>query len=382
MPTIRLNNSTGGTTTVSGSNGGITANGTSASFSGSVVTLDGSPDLSGFDADEDVLWLQTTSGRQWFDLSAADDGADTVTCVDAPAGTSTGLTWGIGGKLSANSSGWGGQRLARDCKGGWTIDFEYTGTEYKLQSATDYLDFDTTNAADDADNPIVVTSSSYDNTDRTGTRPTFEINGVDAGNTTVPWLAVDNNNHVELSNICWYRSTATYSGPMIRSFAGAGRLTIMFCEVYCTGTATTGPSQGNVDGIEWNVNNTTAALYVRDCYFYDVGGSAIQRSSGGHGLQRGITIERCVFDNCSTGGSHAVIDLTSIDRCLIKDCIISESGKDGIEFRGQAGMIINCVIDNCDAIGIHGEANDHHDYMVIQNCQITNNTGLGISQGS
>lgn len=123
MPTIRFNSSTGSDTTASGSAGAITANGTNASFSGSVVTLDGSPDLSGFDADEDVLFLDTTSGRKFFDLSGANDGADQVTCVNAPAGTATGLTWAIGGKRATFGHA-DSRSVFTDAKTGWTISTE------------------------------------------------------------------------------------------------------------------------------------------------------------------------------------------------------------------------------------------------------------------
>ena len=124
MPTIRFNTSTGSDTNASGSNGSISVNGTSASFSGSVVTLDGSPDLSGFDADEDVLWLQTSTGRQFFDLSSVDDTAKTVTCVDAPAGTASGLTWGIGGKRATLEDINSRLLFSDDAKAGWTAELE------------------------------------------------------------------------------------------------------------------------------------------------------------------------------------------------------------------------------------------------------------------
>lgn len=120
---IRFNSSTGSDTTASGSAGAITANGTNASFSGSVVTLDGSPNLSSFSASADVLWMQTSTGRQFFDLSSADNTAKTVTCVNAPSGTSTGRTWGIGGKR-ATFNNTQSRNVFTDAKTNWTISTE------------------------------------------------------------------------------------------------------------------------------------------------------------------------------------------------------------------------------------------------------------------
>jgi hypothetical protein len=130
-PVIRINSVSGSDTNESGAGpgDGITAGtaltGTSASYSGSVVTLDGSPDLSAVATDgSHVLYLVTSTGRKFFTINAVDDGADTVTTDDAPAGTATGLTWGIGGtrasliststKVLYNSGG--------DADSGWIIE--------------------------------------------------------------------------------------------------------------------------------------------------------------------------------------------------------------------------------------------------------------------
>ncbi len=80
------------------------ANGTNASYSGSVVTLDGSPDLSSVVVDDTIRLVGETAGVGYtgeiFEITAVDDGADTVTVTPAPAGPATGITWRIGGAFA------------------------------------------------------------------------------------------------------------------------------------------------------------------------------------------------------------------------------------------------------------------------------------------
>src|SRR5688500_18477061 len=96
--TILFNSSTGSDTAASGAGPATALTGTAASYSGSGFTLDGSPDLSGVVAGTAILYVATSTGRKFFDITSVDDGANTVTVVTAPAGTATGLTWAIGGK--------------------------------------------------------------------------------------------------------------------------------------------------------------------------------------------------------------------------------------------------------------------------------------------
>jgi hypothetical protein len=98
---------TGGADTNSGTTSGTSplANGTAATRSGAVYTLDGSPDLSGVTANVDTIHIVgETSGRgadgTIFEITAVDDGADTVTVDPTPTGGTSGLTWAIGGAFA------------------------------------------------------------------------------------------------------------------------------------------------------------------------------------------------------------------------------------------------------------------------------------------
>jgi hypothetical protein len=80
--------------------------GTSASTdasTGTVVTLDGSPDLSGVATDgSHVIYLNDTTvgNRRWAAINAVDNTAKTVTVEQAYALSLSGLSWAIGGELA------------------------------------------------------------------------------------------------------------------------------------------------------------------------------------------------------------------------------------------------------------------------------------------
>jgi hypothetical protein len=132
VPIVQFNSSTGSETQASGAGPATAKFGTNASFAGSVVTLDGSPDLSGVAVDSShVLWLLTSTGRQFFAITAkANSGTPTaqVTVADAPAGTATGRTWAIGGKRQSIDTINSRNIFVGDIKPGWTIDLEGTFT--------------------------------------------------------------------------------------------------------------------------------------------------------------------------------------------------------------------------------------------------------------
>lgn len=135
LPTILVNSATGSDTAASGAGPGTALTGTAASFAASVVTLDGTPDLSGVAADgSHVLYMVTSTGVRFFKITAVDNGADTVTVTPAPAGTATGRTWAIGGKRASIGSASsillvdnGG--AAGDAMPGWIIEMESGHTE-------------------------------------------------------------------------------------------------------------------------------------------------------------------------------------------------------------------------------------------------------------
>lgn len=85
-------------------------NGTAATRSTNVYTLDGSPDLSSLTANVDAIHIVgETSGRgndgTLFEITAIDDGADTVTVSPTPSGATSSITWAIGGAFATIDKG-------------------------------------------------------------------------------------------------------------------------------------------------------------------------------------------------------------------------------------------------------------------------------------
>jgi hypothetical protein len=133
LPTITFNASTGSDTAASGAGPATALTGTAASFSTATVTLDGSPSLTGVATDgSHVLWLKTSTGTQFFKITGK--GTSTVDVTPNPAGTSTGRTWGIGGKRATFANADSRLLFSADAKPGWTIvtETDQTGLTTEL----------------------------------------------------------------------------------------------------------------------------------------------------------------------------------------------------------------------------------------------------------
>ena len=119
-PTITYN-ATSGSSSASGTRETLIT-GSSATVSGgdpgTVIALDGSPDLSGLTVDESAIWL---SGIGLYRITAIDDGADTVT-IHASVSLGGGVSWGIGGiRDNPRSDSFSDEDSA---EGAWTWEFQ------------------------------------------------------------------------------------------------------------------------------------------------------------------------------------------------------------------------------------------------------------------
>jgi hypothetical protein len=135
FPVILVNSATGSDTAASGAGPSTAITGTSGSFSGAVVTLDGSPSLAGVATDgSHAIYILTSTGPRFFEITAKDDSAKTVSVTPNPSGTATGRTWAIGGKRASVLSASSLYLLdaagsAGDAKAGWVIQMESGHTE-------------------------------------------------------------------------------------------------------------------------------------------------------------------------------------------------------------------------------------------------------------
>lgn len=337
---VLFSNATGSDTAASGAGPTSALSGTSASFSGSVVTLDGSPDLSAFDASTWVLWLATSTGRQFFDLSSADDGADTVTTVDAPAGTASGLSWGIGGKrktIEATSS----RTLFGDsgAKAGWTITLEddqtitstliigYAGDDaigfVTLRGATGHVQIDT------SANSTILDFQSNNHLQKVEGLKFCCTNATKTGASGIK----TGNNRLFVDNCIFGDATNTLARGIWNS-ANAERTFSNCYFVYCTSSG--------IDGLFVNGSNS----FVRGCVFYaNAAGISSDTSS--------FDILDCLFYE-NTGAGIDIDSGNSLWFSRISDSVIHDNGGDGITFDQGLLVVKGCSVTGNGGYGING----------------------------
>lgn len=343
-PTITFNSSTGSDSQASGAGPATALFGTAASYSGSVVTLDGSPDLSGVATDGSaVLWLQTSTGRRNFTINAVDNGADTVTLDDAPAGTATGLTWAIGGKRGSFDLS---RQLFSDLKAGWIVETEtnqaITTTTLSVNSGGSVAlraiirsNNTTVRVIDQAANDEVITlGTSADHLQF----EYLQFTNTNGTKTTAHGVAFNGNSGLAFIKCIFGHATNTLNRGITRagSFIQAA---FVGCEFRnCAG-----------DGISTG-NNTSHQLIVQSCYFHDNGGDGI------------------------VGGTSA------IDVFVVSDSIF-DTNVSGIDMAGVA--TVPWIVRNCTFYGHSGNAFDNiASAGLCYNNIFANNTGRGISADS
>lgn len=149
LPTILINNATGSDTAASGAGPSTALTGTgAATVSASNVTtlLVDNPNLSGVDTTGlAVLWVSSSSGRQYSKITAVDNtgGVKTVTTEDNFANTEGSRTWGIGGKRKTVANANTNRVLSTDAKAGWIIEVQdnqtVTTSTALLSNSADYM---------------------------------------------------------------------------------------------------------------------------------------------------------------------------------------------------------------------------------------------------
>lgn len=338
-PTVVIDNSTGSNTAASGAGPATALTGTAAAFAASVVTLDGSPSLAGVATDgSHVLWLKTSTGRQYFTITAKDDTLKTVTVADAPAGTATGRTWAIGGKRSTLDHA-DTRPVFVDWKAGWTVDIQQTGVDYTLTSAV--IVIATTNTATVA-LPFTVKSSS-------ATRPlittsTNSINLFDVSSSD-PIIF----KHLSMSN------TAGTKG----SYAAG------------TGSAITPKTSAN------------QGLTVLDCVFDGFTSALCGDNVVNYQFGNGLTVIGTEIKNCTENGINYMLPASgplSLDRCYIHDC-----GGDGVTCPTGGGTVVCCytTLTNNGGRGFYQSSSSLHGtaiyFFVNNSCKGNGQSGIELN---
>jgi hypothetical protein len=357
FPTIQINSSTGSDTQASGAGPASALFGTSASFAGSVFTLDGSPDLSGVATDGSaVIWADTTSGRQFFTINAKDNTTKTVTVDDAPAGTSTGRTWGIGGKRLNLDAASNRTLFATTvgAKTGWIIDLQNTASHVLTSSLgiqcigayTGYIKICTVTGSP----ALVTTATNSTNLFNTGNGQYIWMKNLRLSNTAgtrARGIAALNNstlNHVfedlELDGF-----TTGVAGEFITNFAFYGcqfiNVEVKNCSSHGFDMADRGNQYVNVYSHDNGGNGFLCnAAQVNGGILDSYAGCSFSRNTGrGYYLQyAGVANRHSIFRNCifySNTSSGLEVAGTTARQTVLQNCIVYGNGVSGVIVPGD-----------------------------------------------
>jgi len=329
--------------------------GTAASFSGAVITLDGSPSLADVATDgSHVIYMVTSTGVRYFKITAKDDSAKTVTVTPNPAGTATGRSWAIGGRrLDLNDSST--RRLlddgtTGDAMPGWIIQFASGHAETTTSNIRIRRSGDTT------DGPITLRG---------------EPNAA-----TVPII------------------TANFNGVMFTSGAGNGHHFRDFIALNSNGTKTAsmflqsgsggfyciveGVTIGDSTNYFWKGISTAVANWtVKNCSIQYCASNAFEGTAGGY------VVDRCRIE--SNGAGCVFTGTGSV--CNVRHSVIANNTGIGISEASEGGSITgsgsivgNVIYGNgSDGIRVASTSVRTWAALLIQNNIITDNGGYGIN---
>lgn len=352
--TLTFNADSGSDTAASGCGPATAESGTAASYSGSVVTLDGSPDLSAVTTDH-ILWLDTSTGRQLFTLSAVDDTAKTVTTIDAPAGTASGLNWGIGGKrISPINTA----LVDLDIKAGWTIELDGgTTADYDRVSTTHT--FGTEGSF--TEGPITFRSTP-------GTGKAVMAGGTGNGHNPISF---GSSQHLVVENIRFEFNQTTGAGGISFAATGHDDFLVKGCEFIYLG------SGGTITAASFGKNAGGRATVI-DCYFENCNYTGVFTADTG-GSKAAIFVINCTFIDCADA-----ILLSQVEGVVLEGNLIVDSTGTAIKFHSsssgekvQSVVIRNNTIARSTSDGI--SFNTDPIGLLIENNIITANGGYGIT---
>ena len=351
-PVITFSNASGTDSAASGAGPAVALSGTSASFSGSVFTLDGSPDLSGVATDgSHVIWVQTSTGRQFFTINAVDDGADTVTVDDAPAGTASGLTWGLGGKRKTIDNAQS-RTLWTDSKYGWIAEMEddQVLTSQLLWSAPLILQSN--------DDTIRTLDQSGSNTEVCrSTASTITLKNLKltcSGTTSTNSRGVYSIRLVAQG--CVFGDATNQLQDGLYNTSG----TLIDCEIK--------------DCVSRGLYNTSATIILTGCTIHDNGSDGIYCNSGVIALAYSD-----VYDNAGYG-----VRARASDRVYVEGSNIHSNGNNGIAFNivgasSSSATVVNSNITANTGYGILFPASQD---VLWAGCIANNNFGTGATANS
>lgn len=323
-PTILFNSSTGSDTAASGAGPATALSGNGASLNGttSVDLSANTPNLSGVATDGSaVLWVDTTSGRQYSRITAVNDGTDVVTVATAFSVTESGRNWGIGGKRATLNHA-DSRTLGADVEAGWAWEFEDDGSLAITTSAvtisaavaftirgsstsTKRLLTQSANAAGIA----ITAAGTYD-------IQNLIFENTNGTKTSAAGITTDAGGTIRCRNCRFGHSTNQLLSAITRTNASPV-FVLHDCEVqFCTSTGIPGRSGVSVHG----------------CYIHDNGAGGIATGGGG-----GIVVVTASIIETNTGDGINIGSTPSVVM-VIGNTIHANTG-DGLDTSGSSALL-------------------------------------------
>lgn len=324
---ILFNNSTGSDSAASGLGPATAVTGTGASLN-ATSTVDvsaDSPDLSGVTAGH-LLWVLTSSGRQFSVIASVDNAAKTITCDDAFAVTESGKTWAVGGKRQT---------------------FEHSSSRRVI-------------GADSASGHVIATETDQSITSELAVGSAVLVKSADSvrRQLSASTGVILFSNYARLENL--HITTSSTTSRLIR--ANGSYLTCVAKDCYFGSGAVV--TQSVIGGFR-------EYLQAYDCYFYNFSQTIVTQ-----GNSTTCIFDRCVFDTW-TSGYYALN--TSVNSS-VTNCVFLNGSGDGLSIlRGSGGAIE--IAKNNVFYNVAGTAITCDDYVVVSENLIVN-CGVGVANSN
>lgn len=297
-----------------------------------------SPDLSGVSSG-DLLWVDTSSGRQFSIIASVDNTAKTVTCDDAFTVTETGKTWAIGGKRASIGSNSSRTLFAASggAKPGWTMRLQSGYTETLTSRIL-------MKCAGDVTGRIVLEGDP-----NAAVQPVITKSNSDQ-------LIVVQSDYCTLRNFEAKSTDSTASTQNSALETTALSSCVLFEKIKANDT-------NLYNGLHISSADRPFGVLVLECQISNVQNVGILIQD------RGAQVVNCVVSDC---GSHGIyVDYTTQLGISILGCLCADNGGSGIAF-GQnndsiAGRSTVMVVDNLSA-------NNTDDGILLE----TNNDQIGL----
>lgn len=345
LPVILFNNSTGSDTAASGAGPGTALSGANAATvaANNVVTLSvDAPNLSGVATDGSaVMWVSSSTGRQYSKITATDNTLKTVTCEDNYANTEGTRGWGIGGKRKTIGVASGARLFTTDIKPSWIAELEDN------QSISATLGTFLNN----------VTTDWFTLRGKSGSTPLI----TETGNAVIATIS----GGWRVQNLQFVNSNAAH--PRAWSAASSGLSVFERC-VFGDGTNTI------ASAIDRTANNPRV-LFI-DCEIKNCTGFGILLASTGVSLET----DGCwIHDNLGGGISCGASVL------IVRNTLIETNTGDGINLGTTVihAHISDSTIDGNTGDGIDGTSAVLATQAIdLKGCNITANGGYGVNPSS